>query len=1001
MRVITANCRSPRVTTPRAAAASLLVTLTAMSFLFPSAGEASTISVAPHRSAIAGPAAVREFSIDPDTLAALRREEVDPVIDHFALGGEEVSLELQRITVIDRSTRIEEMATVGTRVVTVPDESYFTGRVRGDAGSRVVLVAAAEGVRGFVIKGGRVFVFGKDPVGRHHVLPLPDSAASESPGRTFHCDNDLHPELARAAMAGALPGTALPRDAVAPGTVLELKVAIDTDNEFLAKFPSASAATSYLALLVAATNAIYQDELGVRLRVTYIRVWATPDPWNSGDPSEALDEVQTFWLNPVNGMDAKAGVRNVVGFVSGKAIFGGIAYLAGACDSGYGFAVSQVSGGFSVSDPDAIWDILVFAHEIGHTLGSPHTHCYTPPIDLCFSGEPGCYAGTTSLPVEGGTIMSYCQLQPGGVANIHLTFGPVVESTIRQYVSTLACLDVAAVCGDGALGAGETCDDGNRAGGDGCSAICQAESCGNGVLDVGEQCDDGNPQPEDGCSNECIRQPRCGDGIRDSGEGCDDGNTQGDDGCSSTCVYEPLCGDGIRDPDEACDQEHPPVLNESPCYAATYVFDSLPLSPGVPARKSFLVWDQRGGAILEGGRPGQAQPDNIRVTRKGRRSVVKATWTACSQGGTAASAKLTFTKGCRKIKGRLRVGRVKRKLRARALPACDASAPGFMANVQAAIAVEMSGDGTEWHEPAAFARLIGRTEVRLGCALHSYVDQEGPGDRPGGRLPGYDWRAQYCGPSNRSGEMALYLTWPSCVNDGCYVHDECYALACLTGGICSFDPAIPPAGDECDQQLVAECRDVGVCARYAGPLAAAYLKNTAVICGYILARKAVVIDGCDQEPCASEQGCDPLTGECVDKSTATTSVTSTSSTVPDTTSTTSTTDTLTTSTGASSSSILVTTTSLVTTTTAPNCGTLAPMVNGLPVDQCLTYGSTCGGQGAANAFCASIGCGAATTYSSGFAPRSFVIGDGQVCDAGWCVPGCLGCGVLTSVTCAR
>ncbi|TSC58666.1 MAG: hypothetical protein Greene041619_376 [Candidatus Peregrinibacteria bacterium Greene0416_19] len=53
----------------------------------------------------------------------------------------------------------------------------------------------------------------------------------------------------------------------------------------------------------------------------------------------------------------------------------------------------------------------------------------------------------------------------------------------------------------------EECDDGNAAGGDGCTGACRLEfpeRCGNGALDAGEQCDDGNNLNHDGCTAICL-----------------------------------------------------------------------------------------------------------------------------------------------------------------------------------------------------------------------------------------------------------------------------------------------------------------------------------------------------------------------------------------------------------------------------------------------------------------------------------------------------------------
>ena len=152
------------------------------------------------------------------------------------------------------------------------------------------------------------------------------------------------------------------------------------------------------------------------------------------------------------------------------------------------------------------------------------------------------------------------------------------------------------VCGDGKAGLGESCDDGNVAGGDGCSPTCQVEAdywacsfgslcidvrdcaalidaglatsdagcvtppkpqvCGDSVLEPGEACDDGNVVGGDGCSFDCmaiepdfacpnppgqlcVSTVHCGDGKIGGAETCDDKNTVAGDGCDAACHLEP------------------------------------------------------------------------------------------------------------------------------------------------------------------------------------------------------------------------------------------------------------------------------------------------------------------------------------------------------------------------------------------------------------------------------------------------------------------------------
>jgi cysteine-rich repeat protein len=103
------------------------------------------------------------------------------------------------------------------------------------------------------------------------------------------------------------------------------------------------------------------------------------------------------------------------------------------------------------------------------------------------------------------------------------------------------------LCGDGAVDAGESCDDGNGRDGDGCSAVCTVEPCfacagaPSACVPVdGAACDDGNPCTGDGSceGGHCVPGVAVSDGAA-----CDDGDacTSGDRCVSGTCRgSEPL-----------------------------------------------------------------------------------------------------------------------------------------------------------------------------------------------------------------------------------------------------------------------------------------------------------------------------------------------------------------------------------------------------------------------------------------------------------------------------
>jgi cysteine-rich repeat protein len=485
-----------------------------------------------------GVARGRALALGRTALADLRAR-TTAVVSGFPLGDDATAeLELRRFEPFAPGARVEAVDGRGVRAVKLPDHVYFTGTVRGEPTSRVVMIAARDHVRGFVAARGTVYPFGPDRRGRHRSYALRDVDPGAYPRPRAFCANDLHRDQVELPGARLAAAVAPPPLASTSSGLVQADAAIETDHELWAKFGSDSGTLDYLASLAAASSSIDERDVSVRLRFSYIRLWATAaDPWSGTAPDQQLAEVRSYWTNPANGMDAIAGPHDLVHFISGKAVEGGIAYIGSVCDPRYFFGVSQVFGHFDLSDPTQIWDVLVVTHEIGHNLGTPHTHCYSPPVDRCYAQEANCYAGPVVC--SRGTIMSYCHLACGGLPDIDLVFGDVVSAEIRSTVATATCLTpLTGNCGNGVVDPGEQCDDGNTVSGDGCSQTCRVEVCGNGIPDPGEQCDDGNTVSGDGCSATCQREPRCGDGVVEAGEQCDDGNTVSGDGCSASCRLE-------------------------------------------------------------------------------------------------------------------------------------------------------------------------------------------------------------------------------------------------------------------------------------------------------------------------------------------------------------------------------------------------------------------------------------------------------------------------------
>jgi hypothetical protein len=165
-------------------------------------------------------------------------------------------------------------------------------------------------------------------------------------------------------------------------------------------------------------------------------IWDTEDPFTGETTSQQL---QQFSLDRQPGT-YNGQIAQLLGDADApNAPRGGIAWLNVLCRSSVRTSFSSIRTVYN-NIPVYSWTIMVIAHEIGHNIGSRHTHdCVwngdNTAIDIC----GGDFCGGGVVPQDGGTIMSYCHANPVGV-NFNLGYGPQPSQLMRDKIANASCV---------------------------------------------------------------------------------------------------------------------------------------------------------------------------------------------------------------------------------------------------------------------------------------------------------------------------------------------------------------------------------------------------------------------------------------------------------------------------------------------------------------------------------------------------------------------------------
>ena len=158
----------------------------------------------------------------------------------------------------------------------------------------------------------------------------------------------------------------------------------------------------------------------------------------------------------------------------------------------------------------------------------------TPPDVLTYAWSP---AANFLAPTSASTTYN-CTAAGTQTLTLTVNDNHVPTSCPAVITMTVNCVNVA-VCGNGVIEPGETCDPPN---GTTCSALCQTQTpppvCGNGIIETGETCEPPNTATCDASCHTIVVAPVCGNGKIETGETCDPPNGTTCDANCQTIVQD-------------------------------------------------------------------------------------------------------------------------------------------------------------------------------------------------------------------------------------------------------------------------------------------------------------------------------------------------------------------------------------------------------------------------------------------------------------------------------
>ena len=369
------------------------------------------------------------FDLDKPAATQLLEDNVEFLTLSLPDGsGETVDLELIRVDIFAPGFSLNTAAPT--------DESlkdalgvHYRGIIRGNERSLAAISIFKNEIMGFFSSepGGNSVIgrFGGDnPFDTHIVYAERDLKVTNN----FTCDT-TDPQV-------PLPDSLLETPPELPGQCV--RIYVEADFDLFQNKGSVTNTANYLTGLFNQSATLFSND-GLPVTLSEIFIWNIQSPYagltTSNDLLNKFGDVRTSF----NGDFAHlVTLRNS----------GGRAWLNTFCSSArFRQAYSGIDPTFQ-NVPTWSWSVSVFTHELGHSMGSSHTHACVwngnnTAIDGCGPAAGFGFEGSCSgapVPSNGGTIMSYCHLSPNPGINFSLGFGLQPRNVIINRRDAATCL---------------------------------------------------------------------------------------------------------------------------------------------------------------------------------------------------------------------------------------------------------------------------------------------------------------------------------------------------------------------------------------------------------------------------------------------------------------------------------------------------------------------------------------------------------------------------------